>query len=300
MFIKIEINRLLAITSLLIILSLNTANGVTYKDYDQALIKNQKIKIEGLSHGDGKELDALLFKPKGKESYPALVALHGAGGIFPYQLWWAHEIAKQGYVVLFVDHYCTREHLCDHASDDTDKNRGEAMRHWRDVSPRQRVLDAAAAYMWLSKKTYVKGSKIGIIGWSWGGASALFAQKIADRMSLPKGGFKATIAFYPNLKYLIERPEWTRTGPIKQPTLILYGKADKLESSEAYQKLLSSGYPASIKVIGFAGAYKKFDELGPDREKYHPSVGYFSKGFQQKALDVSVSEVRDFLEENLK
>ena len=106
---------------------------------------------------------------------------------------------------------------------------------------------------------------------------------------------KCLVHAYQNLN-----PEWTRTGPIKQPTLILYGKADKLESSEAYQKLLSSGYPASIKVIGFAGAYKKFDELGPDREKYHPSVGYFSKGFQQKALDVSVSEVRDFLEENLK
>jgi len=128
----------------------------------------------------------------------------------------------------------------------------------------------------------------------------LFAQKIARRLSLPNGGFKATIAFYPNLKYVVDKPQWSRTGPIEQPTLILYGKADTLESEGAYETLLSAGYSGDIRVVGFEGAYRKFDELGPYREKHHPSVGNFPKAFQQKAFDISVKEVGQFLSQNLR
>jgi len=98
----------------------------------------------------------------------------------------------------------------------------------------------------------------------------------------------------------VDKPEWSRTGPIEQPTLILYGKADTPESGEAYQTLLSAGYSGDIKVLGFEGAYRKFDELGSYREKYHPSVGNFPKAFQQKAFDISVKEIRRFLSQNLR
>ena len=282
-----------------VVFNLNAAFAVSYQDYEKALKGSQKIKIQGVSQGDGKELDAYLYKPKGDGPYPAVIALHGAGGVFPYQLWWAKEISKLGYTVLFIDHYCTRGHLCEVESDDTDRARGEIMRNWQYVSLRQRVLDAAAAYRWLSKRSYIKNDKIGLIGWSWGGASALVAQKVARRLSLPNGGFKATIAFYPNLKHMIDKPQWSRAGPIEQPTLILYGKADTLESEEAYETLLSAGYSGDIRVVGFEGAYKKFDELGSYREKYHPSVGNFPKAFQQKAFDISVQEIAKFLSQNL-
>ena len=226
--------------------------------------------------------------------------MHGAGGIFPYQLWWAKEISKNGYVVLFIDHYCTRDLLCEVKSDDEDPARGEIMRNWQEVSPRQRVLDAVAGYSWLSGETYIKTKKIGLMGWSWGGSSALFAQKIARRLSLPNVGFKATIAFYPNLKYLLDKPQWSRTGPIEQPALILYGKADTLESEQAYETLLSAGYSEDIRVVGFDEAYRKFDELGPYRGKHHPSVGDFGKAFQQKAFDISIREIERFLSQHLR
>lgn len=283
-----------------IMANLNTALAVTYEDYDKVLKGSEKIKIEGVSSGDGKELEAYLYKPKGKGPFPALIALHGAGGIFPYQLWWAKEISRKGYAVLFIDHYCTRDLLCEVETDDEDQARGEIMRNWQEVDPRQRVMDAVAGYSWLSSEPYIKNKKIGLVGWSWGGSSALFAQKLARRLSLPNGGFKATIAFYPNLKYVVDKPQWSRTGPIEQPTLILYGKADTFESEGAYETLLSAGYSGDIRVVGFEGAYRKFDELGPYREKYHPSVGYFPKAFQQKAFDISVKEVGKFLSQNLR
>ena len=274
---------------------LNFANAVTFKDYDNAVSVGKKIVIEGVPQGDEKDLDALLFRPGSAGPNPALIALHGAGGIFPYQLWWARELSKNGFVILFIDHYCTRGHLCEHASDDNDSRRGAIMRDWQQVSLRQRVIDATAGYIWLSNKNYVKKDRIGLIGWSWGGSSAIFAQKLSRRISLPNGGFKATIAFYPNLKYVLDKPQWERTGPIEQPLLILYGKSDILESKEAYKKLQSSGFPAPMKILAFDGAYRKFDELGSYRERHHPSIGNFPKAFHSKALERSVTEIKYFL-----
>lgn len=278
----------------------NRSSAVTFEDYNKSLQGSEKIRLNGISRGDGKDLEGYLYKPAGDGPYPALVALHGAGGIFPYQLWWAKEISKKGYVVLFVDHYCTRGLLCEVESGDSDMNRGSVMRNWQAVSPRQRVMDAVAAYRWLTSKRYIKKESIGLIGWSWGGSSALFAQKLARRLPLPNGGFKAAIAFYPNLKHVIDKPQWTRTGPIQRSTLILYGKADALESQEAYERLLSERHPGQITVVGFEGAYRKFDELGDFREKFHPSIGHFPKAFQKEAFEASLMEIDKFLSENLR
>ena len=53
-------------------------------------------------------------------------------------------------------------------------------------------------------------------------------------------------------------PRWSGSVPMEQPTLLLYGKADALESEEAYIKLLSEGYSADIKVVGFKDTHKQF------------------------------------------
>ena len=158
---------------------LQDARGVTYGDYKAAVADNHKVNLPGVSQGDGKDLEGRLYKPEGNGPFPALIALHGAGGIFPYQLWWAREISKKGFVVLFIDSYCTRGHLCAHDTDDNDPRRKKIMQVWQKVSPRQRVMDAVAGYRFLSQKSNVKNDKIGLIGWSWGGSSALFALKVA-------------------------------------------------------------------------------------------------------------------------
>ena len=299
MSIKIHLLKFSIIFLFLITHTINDALAVSFGAYDEAVSAGKKITIEGATQGDGEKLDALLFAPPGPGPHPAIVALHGAGGIFPYQLWWARELSKKGNTVLFIDHYCTRGHLCEHATDDSDSNRGDIMRDWQQVSPRQRAMDAAAGYVWLSKQNNIRRDKIGLVGWSWGGTAALFVHKVSRRLSLPNGGFKATIAFYPNMKYVIDKPQWKRTGPIEQPILILYGKDDFLESDEAYDALKSSGFPGPIKILGFENAYRKFDELGPYREKYHPAIGKFPKAFNKKAFEQSVLEVNNFLDQYL-
>ena len=269
--------------------------AVTFEEYEAAVKENIEVNIKGINLGDKKNLTARLYKPSGDGPFPAIIALHGAGGIFPYQLWWAKKVSQKQFVVLFIDSYCSRGLLCTHHTDDTDPKRGHIMRSWDKVSIKQRMLDAGAGYKFLSSKGYVDKNLIGLIGWSWGGTTALFAQKFSERLKLPNGGFKGTIAFYPNLKHVIEQRNWKNSGKIKQPTLILYGKRDKLESEESYKSLLNNNHSGPILVKGYDGAVRKFDELGGLRTKRHPRVGEFEKAFNKPAFENALTEVMNFL-----
>ena len=69
---------------LCVAMTFNQAIAVSYQEYSEVLKGSQKVSVQGISGGDGKELDAYLYKPRGDGPYPAVIALHGAGGIFPY------------------------------------------------------------------------------------------------------------------------------------------------------------------------------------------------------------------------
>ena len=60
-----------------------------YKNYKKNAVKVNfdsiipKMRAEMF---DGKKIDGLLYKPDGNGPFKSVVMLHGAGGIFPYQL----------------------------------------------------------------------------------------------------------------------------------------------------------------------------------------------------------------------
>ena len=121
---------LVALIVLSITCNISRAQALTWDDYVQSVERGKEVQIEGISSGDNKDLTGRIYVPsEGTGPFPALVALHGAGGIFPYQLWWADWISLQGFIVLSIDSYCTRGHLCEHSSSDKDKNRGKIMKH---------------------------------------------------------------------------------------------------------------------------------------------------------------------------
>ena len=273
--------------------------GVTFKDYEKVLQGAKEVSFSPVRSGSGEKISGLLYTPSGKGPFPAVVALHGAGGIFPYQLWWAKSISKLGYVVLFVDHYCERKILCNRMTDDSDRERGDVMNDWQQVSPRQRMMDALGAGKFLVKKKNVLKNKLGLIGWSWGGTVSLYLQRYKKRMSLPFDGFMATVAFYPNLKWVLEKRTWQGGDYIKEKTLILYGLSDELESKESYDSLLEEEGKDFLEIVGYPDSFRKFDELGGYREKYHPSVGDFAKEFNKKAFEDSLLKVTAFFKNNL-
>ncbi len=294
--------RLCVLAHLIVLLPLIGAeadSNLTWADYDSAVLSGELVSISGSPLGDGSRLDAVLYMPEGDGPFPALVALHGAGGVFPYQLWWAQWLSEQGYAVLFVDSYCTRGHLCAHDTDDQDKRRGAIMRSWRKVGIRQRIIDAASGYQYLLSHESVKSEEIGVIGWSWGGTSALGAQKLARKLSLQEGGFKLSIAFYPNLREVINHRQWRKLGNLNRPTLILYGESDALESKASYDQLIAENQKIPLRIVSYKDAVRKFDELGEERIKRHPSVGRFKKAFHGPSFEDALSRVLSFLNKHL-
>ncbi len=251
-----------------------------------------------MGRADGAEIKGLLFKPNGEGPFPALIALHGAGGIFPYQLDWARFLRENGYVVLFVDSYCARGFICEHESGDDDARRGEIMRDWQQVSVPQRVMDALGAYSVLMGKDFVKRDSIGVIGWSWGASAALFTVKLEPRNK--RTNLKGVAAFYPNLQYMTQSRSWGRYD-LAKPAIIFYGGRDELESAESYDLLKKEARAndSHVEIVLYPDGYRKFDEPAPVHTKSHPAVGEFTKGFNKSAFEDSKKKLLDFLKRYL-
>ena len=117
-------------------------------------------------------LDGYLFRPAGEGRHPAVVFLHGCGGLFdrmsgfiePGERDWAAELTRRGYVVLMVDSFAPR-------------NQGEQCSP-RSRDPelyRKRPRDAYGALLFLQTQPFVRPDRVGVIGWSQGGGAVLFA-----------------------------------------------------------------------------------------------------------------------------
>lgn len=115
------------------------------------------------------ELEGRLFRPNGEGPFPALVGLHGCNGMMrPYTrsltaLYraWGEELSRRGYVVLFVDSLGPRGHgeMCSIGGFDP-------------ILLLKRPHDAYGALLYLQQQTFVRGDRIGLVGWSQGGAVA--------------------------------------------------------------------------------------------------------------------------------
>ena len=250
---------------------------------------------------DGKEIDGLIYKPDGNGPFEAVVMLHGAGGIFPYQLDWARQLYDEGYVVLFVDSYCKRKLLCEHDSPDNDPKRRKAVNRWKDITPPQRSADSFAAFEYLVQQDFVKKDKISLMGFSWGATSGMMSidPRVKQLFSPTNGGFHSLIAMYPNSKY------WTVMGRmwrgitnvnITIPTLILAGEKDEAESIDVYKELqqLAEKNMYPLTVILYPDSYRKFDEK---REKHSVTVNNvtLTKAYNKNAHEDSIKQVFSFL-----
>src|SRR5258708_28264989 len=66
---------------------------------------------------------------------------------------------------------------------------------------RTRPKDAYGALWYLQSQPFVRGDRIGLVGWSQGGGVTLIsigAQSLGRPANLPQGDFRATVAFYPD------------------------------------------------------------------------------------------------------
>lgn len=167
---------------------------------------------------DDYQLDAVLFRPPGPGPFPAVVALHGCGGLWrePDKLSlrhsdWGERLAATGLIVLMPDSYGSRGlgSQC-------------GVKEVTIRASRERVGDAMAARRWLQERPDVRRDTIALLGWSGGGSTILAAIRKDRRPADRQPDFARAVAFYPGCRLQSE----SHSFEARLPTLILMGDAD--------------------------------------------------------------------------
>jgi len=161
-------------------------------------ITSEQVEI---SRPDGK-LQALLYRPEGTGPFPAVIGLHGCGGInnaagveaSRYQDW-GQRLVAAGFAVLYPDSYGSR------GLGPQCRLRNRSVR-----VDRERVADIEVARQWLQGQSWIAPERISLLGWSNGAITALWAVRPRPASSGKGPDFRSAVTFYPGCGRLSEPP----------------------------------------------------------------------------------------------
>lgn len=238
-------------------------------------------------------LRGLLMKPDGIGPFPAIIALHGCNGLLKgdalvtREAAWAELLTSHGYVVLFPDSFGPRDVTTDCEG---------RVRAWA-----ERSYDAYGALQFLQLQSFVIGERIGVMGWSHGGGTVIFAiapDSSARPADLPKGDFRAAVAFYPAWCSRLST-NWRPSIPF---LLEIGAQDDSIQPAsciERVEQALAAGAPMQMKI--YEGAVHDFDWPG---DKPHtitsPSGKIAHYGVNEDARADALTRVLAFFDSRLK
>jgi dienelactone hydrolase len=132
-----------------------------------------------------------LFLPdvEGSEPVPAMVLLHGSGGIKPgREMEYGQLLADNGIAAFVVNYYLPRG-----ITDDT-----SYMARVLAVTEFDAISDAYAALELLSSRPRIDGTRIGVAGYSYGGMATRFAldRRIHEALAPNHPGFALHVDYY--------------------------------------------------------------------------------------------------------
>ena len=192
-------------------------------------------------------IQGYLSKPPGDGPFPAIVHLHGCGGLTAERR--AHDaeqFTRWGYVILEVDSFATRgiKEACGASK----------------LPARQ--ADALGALIYLSKLPFIDPRRIAVVGYSQGGTAALViasAQPADIFEILPGLQYKAAVAYYPSCSAAADE--------LAIPTIVIIGELDDWSLASECRRMMMrrDGKGAPIKLTVLPEAYHSFDS---------PSAGY--------------------------
>jgi len=223
----------------------------------QPLAAQERVEIP---QAEGKSLQGVLFAPQGTGPFPAVVALHGCGGlgnaggsISARHKDWGRQLAAQGFIVLFPDSFGSRG------------LGSQCLVRDRTVRPgKERVLDAYAAKQWLQKRADVLPGRVSLLGWSNGGSSALWTASVDRKPRDDLPDFNAAVAFYPGCRLVLQAAE-RRDWESRLPLMILIGEADTWTPAAPCRELAAivAARGGQASFVAYPNAVHEFDH--PDR-----------------------------------
>jgi dienelactone hydrolase len=217
-----------------------------------------------------------MFRPNGGGRHPALVFLHGCGGLISRttgkintrETDWAARLTADGYVVLMVDSLNPRHYgeMC-------------SVRGFDNGIYQLRPKDTYGALAYLQTQGDVRPDRVGVMGWSEGGGVILYSigTPSVGRPAglLPERDFHAAVAFYPaSCRDARQAANWMTAIPL----LVVNGAEDVWTPAAPCQAFLGAAAArgAVVSMQIYPGAYHDFDfpDL-PRRERpeFTTSVG---------------------------
>lgn len=207
-----------------------------------------------MERADKVRVPATLFMPDGARSkLPAMVIVHGIGGAYDVngrkRVYWEHaeDLAKDGVAAVVVDTHGAR-------------GLGKATQEGSTaISLHAFLADAFAVADLLRSHPGIVAQRIGIMGFSKGGGTALLAEDERFVQAHSRSGqpFRLHVPIYPGCQAY---PESVR--PTGAPVLMLLGSNDIATGIkgcfEIEQKLKRAG--VSVRTIVYDGAYHGWDE----------------------------------------
>jgi len=214
-----------------------------------------------------------LFLPPGDGKAPAVVLVHGSGGIYKAMLdYWPKQFNAAGYAVLSLDLFGPRGAT----GVELDNSK---------VPFAADVADVYSALRVLATHPRVDAQRIALMGFSRGGTATLRAalQRVAASQGLPDGlRYAAFVPTYAGGCAGVFRVVVKPGVFSKSPMLFVHGDADDYTPISACQdyaeRIGKAGTPVEFLVLD--GAHHKFDDDNPKR--------YYSGAVQRTLPDCPV------------
>ena len=214
-----------------------------------------RVSFDNVTPGAPVRVRAEEFRPSGAPPFPAVVLMHGCHGVSASVRDWARWLQDHGYVALVVDSWGSR-------------GLREQCTPGEDLPNTARFDDAIGALSWLQAQSEVDRERIGIIGWSNGGAFAMSAVNgpSAERakrrgVEIPAPGYRAAVGMYPGACPSLIHERSAR------PLLILIGGDDDWTNPADCQALAAEqrAKGADVTIVVYPGAVHYFDVVGQPR-----------------------------------
>jgi dienelactone hydrolase len=194
-----------------------------------------------------------------EERFPAVILIHGSGGVGPHEERWADELASIGAATFILDSFSARG-INETAEDQSRLSLG-AM-----------IVDAYRAAELLASHPRIDPNRIALMGFSRGGYASLYAsltrfQRLHQRVPLE---FVAYVAFYPfcNATFIDD------TQVSDRPIRIFHGTADDYTPispcREYVERLRRAG--KDVQLIEYPGAQHGFDSPGREPSVFLPRL----------------------------